>query len=282
LSILNTITVPTVNDGALLLRLESRIPNPSYEGVRDAEVWSAEGTDVHGRKQRGFGGDPVEAVVDVLQALEIVRQEQPQATPFSERFGWTNAAKDPEHVALGERLFGPGSSESAGQTWIGDPPGSFQPQGEAFHPLSSFDKSLDNPVYQDLPDEFWEAIRDDKKIIAIKELRTATGLSLKSSKALVDYIIPAGKSGFTARGAIVGTVIRIHGKTSDHVLHRGWVFEKDGEPDWSTTDFDDDYSDRTVQAAMDKDGFDILFIPRPRVSAAELRRSRMEIESDQA
>lgn len=260
MSILNTITVPTINDGAVLVRLESRVPNPRYEGVRDAEVWSAEGTDVRGRKQRGFGGDPVEAVVDVLQTLEIVRQERPEVTVT-------------EQPPLLDRLFGPGSSEKAG----------FQ-VGEGFRPLSSFDKSLDTPVYQDLPDEFWEAIREDKKILAIKELRTATGLSLKSSKALVDYIIPSGKTAFRAAGAAPGTVIRVRGSFEPNSqMYAGWVFERSAFGDgWDVTGVEDDYDHEDVQYAMDRYGFDILYTPPKPPSRRELHRTRMEIEADQA
>jgi hypothetical protein len=40
-----------------------------------------------------------------------------------------------------------------------------------------------------LPDDFWDAIKAGQKIVAIKELRKASGLNLKSSKDIVDAIM---------------------------------------------------------------------------------------------
>lgn len=117
------------------------------------------------------------------------------------------------------------------------------------------------PVRADLPEAFWEAIREDRKITAIKELRDVSGLTLKACKALVDYIIPAGKADFSVRRAQVGTVLRIRG-TAGNAVYEGWVFEKTGFDSWDTTGDLHGYGNAAVQTATEHFGFDILCIPR--------------------
>lgn len=261
MSILNAITVPTIDYGTLTARLEARVPDVHYEGVKDREVWSAEGRDRVGHYHKGYGADPVEAVVDVLMNLEMTRRDEPEVTVT-------------DQPPLLDRLFGPGSSEKAG----------FRPGDLTTLPAETV------PAYTppaELTPDFWEAIREEKKIVAIKVLRDVTSLSLKSSKALVDYIIPSGKVNFTASGAAEGTVIRIRGAMTTGLLYVGWVLEK-ASKGWMATGDESEDSDWEVQGAMDGYGFDILYMPRPESRVRidrerlDLRRSRLAIESDRA
>lgn len=219
--VFSKMTVPTQNYGNVEFWLEARVNNPS--GISYGEVWAS--SLMHdGKRYHGTDVTAAKAVADVIQNVQIDRgPEEPPAFPgHSYGMGFTNTC-DPARPEPGET-----------------PPA---------------------PEYKGLPAAFWEAIKDDRKITAIKELRDATNLTLVAAKSLVDYIIPAGKSHFTAVRAETATVIRIHGGAASPMTHQGWVYEKE-TAGWTTPGLGCRYTSRDVQADMDEFGFDIIFTPK--------------------
>lgn len=223
--VIRKMTVQTQNHGLVEYWLEARVNNA--DGMSYGEVWCSSMM-WDDKRYHGTGVTAAKAVMDVIQNVQIA----------------TDPAEPP--------VFPGHSYGESSRTNAWDPAAS-----EPAEPAPVFE-------YKGLPEAFWKAIREDRKISAIKELRSATNLTLVAAKSLVDYIIPRGKSNFTAANAPVGAIIRIHGLVTEHRLHRGWVFEKDGEPNWVTTGFEDDYTDSFVQDAMDAHGFDIIFTPKER------------------
>lgn len=149
-----------------------------------------------------------------------------------------------------DRLFGPGASAGA----------SFKPISDyAMHPETEVPPP--HPRFKDLQPSFWEHIKAGNKIRAIKELRDATGLSLLSSKKLLDYIIPSGFLRFTAEDAPARTVIRIRGSLEEG-QRRGFVFEKTDDGTWEATGDTYDYASASVQRSIDCYGFDLIYSPK--------------------
>lgn len=130
----------------------------------------------------------------------------------------------------------------------------------------AFSPTLDQHVRKELPDVFWQYIRSTQKIMAIKELRNATDLTLKASKQIVDAImgtLPSAPWPFKAADAPLGTVIRINGTIFDGEHHQsGYVFEKEELNQWATTGLEDEFTDHAVQEALVTRGFTILYTPK--------------------
>lgn len=129
---------------------------------------------------------------------------------------------------------------------------------------------------KELPGGFWASLSHDMRYSAIKVLRAETGMSTKSARQIVEKMMEPKAPVFpgvvgrwtVAEEAPSGTVIRIKGEMDDG-NYAGYVFEKIGAddhvlPPWITTESEAHYPDSEVQGAIDKNGYDLLYVPRAR------------------
>lgn len=216
------------------------------------EVWGAQGYDPGGHVHQVFGSTRTQATLALLGALERARLAAPEVTasvPLAFR-------PLPDFV---------GPEVTAGYECIPQADGSAAGPLGVREPASPYERG--SRLRSDLPQAFWYCLRSGQRIQAIKELRDATGMSLRSAKDVVDLMSEtarlSGPEPFTAADQVAGTVIRVNGVVgAGQDASAGYVFEKMGPDEWSTTGEMLDWLDSAVQAAARNAGYELLYVPK--------------------
>lgn len=235
----SAVSVPTKSHGVIDVWEEVAPQNGWVELA--SGIWASKALDARGRTQMGYGKNPAEAIVSALEGVGIANVDEPGiSTPAVGRTYVDQPTGRPYDLVdlFGGRGYYPGEGEPV------------------------------NPVRKELPPSFWIQINTGNKIVATKMLRDETGLTLKSSKDIVDRLLERKAPTFegtilrnrAAQDAPVGTVIRINGKLG-RFAYAGYVFEKIATNRWETTGVEEPNVDATVQTAISDRGYVLLYVP---------------------